>query len=168
MAKHWKKGRGKLGLMEPLLGDWLAEADSPMGPVQCERRLEQVLGGAYIRLEAVWKFSKPSGQTAAASSSKYGQPYQELAILGPGEEGKIVFWSFTSDGKRSEGKLTDASDVHEEAIAFEARMPAGIARMIYWPDGEGGFFWAVESKSAKGWNRFVKHHYTRAVDPDER
>jgi hypothetical protein len=168
MGKLWKKGRGKLGLMEPLLGDWLAEADSPMGPVRCERSLEQILGGAYIRLDARWKFAKPPVQTAAGSSSKYGKPYQELAIFGPGDEGKIVFWSFTSDGKRSEGKLTDASDIHEEAIAFEAKMPAGIARMVYWPDGEDGLFWAAESKSAKGWNRFVKHHCSRIVVTDDR
>lgn len=25
----WKKGRGKLGLLEPLLGSWEAESDSP-------------------------------------------------------------------------------------------------------------------------------------------
>jgi hypothetical protein len=162
VGKHWKKGRGKLGLLEPLLGVWVAEADSPMGRLRCIRRLEKTLAGSYVRLEARWEFSaKPRGQ-APSGSSKYANPYEEVAIIGVGDKGKMSFWSFTSDGKRSEGTLTDATDIHEEAIGFEAKMPAGIARMIYWPDGENGFFWAVESKSAKGWKRFVNHHYLPA------
>ena len=32
MAKLWKKGRGKLGPLAPLLGSWIAESDTPMGP----------------------------------------------------------------------------------------------------------------------------------------
>jgi hypothetical protein len=72
---------------------------------------------------------------------------------------EIGFWSFTSDGKQSKGKLADVTDVHPNAIGFEAQMPAGIARMVYWPDEEEGFHWTVESKTKKGWNRFVKHHY---------
>jgi hypothetical protein len=40
-------------------------------------------------------------------------------------------------------------------------MPAGTARMIYWPDEESGFHWAVESKVKKGWNRFTQHHYQK-------
>jgi hypothetical protein len=31
--------------------------------------------------------------------------------------------------------------------------------MIYWPNVEGGFNWAVESKTIKGWNRFTLHQY---------
>ena len=31
--------------------------------------------------------------------------------------------------------------------------------MIYWPNPEGGFNWAVEAKTKKGWNRFTIHHY---------
>ena len=45
------------------------------------------------------------------------------------------------------------------ALCFEAQMPAGLARMVYWPDDADGFFWAVESKTQKGWNRFQFHHY---------
>ncbi|HNO99481.1 MAG TPA: hypothetical protein PKM83_07040, partial [Ferruginibacter sp.] len=67
----------------------------------------------------------------------------------------------TSDGKHSQGTLSDGSDVHPEAICFEALMPAGIARMVYWPNEEGGFNWAVESKNKKGWNRFTQHHYRK-------
>jgi hypothetical protein len=41
-------------------------------------------------------------------------------------------------------------------------MPAGLARMIYWPNDDGGINWAVESKNKKGWKRFTLHHYDAA------
>jgi hypothetical protein len=41
-------------------------------------------------------------------------------------------------------------------------MPAGRARQLYWPDAEEGFYWAVESQTKKGWNRFTEHHYRNA------
>jgi hypothetical protein len=85
--------------------------------------------------------------------------YKEHALIGLNLKGEVAFWSFTSDGKNSTGILTDVTDVHPEAVGFEAQMPAGIARMIYWPDEEDGFYWAVESKTKKGWNRFAKHNY---------
>ena len=71
----------------------------------------------------------------------------------------LSFWSFTSDGKRSTGALADVREVHPLAIGFEAQMPAGLARMVYWPAEGGGFRWAVESRTKKGWNRFTEHHY---------
>ncbi len=141
---NWKKGKGKLGLLQPLIGNWTATADSPMGKVVCERKFEKVLGSNYIQLIATWKFGEKT--------------YEEMAFFGV-EEGEIFFRSFTSDGKNSYGKIKDGSDVHPEAISFEAEMPAGLARMIYWPDSEEGFRWAVESKSKMGWNRFTEHHY---------
>lgn len=147
MAKQrsvWKKGEGKLGVLAPLLGAWEARTDSPMGPLRCTRTLTKVLGGKYVHLVARWEM-------------KQGV-YEEFAIFGV-RDGKLGFWSFTSDGKRSEGVLANGKDVHPEAIAFEAQMPAGVARMIYWPDGEEGFHWAVEAKRANGWRRFTKHHY---------
>ena len=61
--------------------------------------------------------------------------------------------------KRSEGHAADATDVHPEAIAFLAGMPAGLARMIYWPAPDGGIMWALEAKSSKRWKRFTEHHY---------
>jgi hypothetical protein len=146
--RAWRKGRGKLAILEPLLGDWEAEADSPRGPVHCTRAFRRILGGKYVQLAARWEFT--------------GQLYEELALFGVDETGKVAFWSFTSDGKRSHGVLVAAPEVHPEAIAFEAEMPAGLARQIYWPADEGGFWWAVESGTKKGWNRFVLHHY-RAV-----
>ena len=151
-TKRWKKGRGKLGVLDPLIGTWKAEATTPMGPVTCTRRFTKVLNSAYLQLRADWAFGKKS--------------YQELAILGVNSEGVITFWSFTSDGKNSEGKIADVSDIHPEAIGFEAQMPAGLARMAYWPDDENGYYWAVESKTKKGWNRFTQHHYIAWSKPE--
>lgn len=145
MATLWKKGRGKLGVLTPLLGTWVAHADSPMGPVKCVRNFTLGVGGAFLELRADWTMG--------------AKHYHELAIFGVGDDGALAFWSFTSDGKRSTGTRVDAPDQHPEAIAFEAEMPAGTARMIYWPGPAGGFHWAVESKNRKGWHRFTEHHY---------
>jgi hypothetical protein len=145
----WKKGRGKLGLFEPLLGSWTTEAAGPKGGrIRCTRTFVNVLGGAYVQLAARWEIP--------------GKPYEELALFAAGDDGRLAVWSFTSDGKRSQGRLADATDVHPEAIGFEAQMPAGLARQVYWPAAAGGFHWAVESRTKQGWNRFVEHHYTAA------
>jgi len=145
-ARTWKKGRGKLGILAPLIGSWTATADTPMGKVRCTRAFMPVLGGSYVQLLARWEFPKGA--------------YEEMAVYGVGDQGEVTFWSFTSDGKRTFGVLTDAADIHPDAIAFEAQVPAGIARMAYWPDEAGGFRWAVEAKNKKGWKRFTEHHYT--------
>lgn len=92
-----------------------------------------------------------------------GKVYEERAIIGAGDDGKVGFWSFTSDGKRSQGTLADVTELHPEAIGFEAEMPAGRARMAYWPTDDGGFYWLVESQMKKGWNRFVTHHHQRVA-----
>jgi hypothetical protein len=141
----WKKGRGKLGIFDPLLGKWRAEADSAMGTVICTRTFTKVLDGAYVQLTADWEYESGS--------------YKEIALIGVGPERKVNFWSFTSDKKQSQGELADVSDIHPDAIGFEAQMPAGLARMAYWPDDTAGFHWVVESKTKKGWNRFTEHHY---------
>ena len=144
--KQWKKGRGKLGVLDPLLGAWQAHADSPMGPIRCVRTFARFLNDTYVVLDARWEIS--------------GKLYVEHAVYGIGDAGLLAFWSFTSDGKHSTGTIADGTDVHPEAIAFEAQMPAGLARMVYWPAEAGGIHWAVESKTKKGWNRFTKHDYT--------
>lgn len=143
--KHWKKGRGKLGILAPLLGSWKAEAASSMGPITCTRRFTTVLQGSYLQLTADWQIGK--------------KLYQEQALIGVNAEGTVSFWSFTSDGKHSTGRLANVTDIHPAAIGFEAQMPAGLARLAYWPDEKDGFHWAVESKNKKGWNRFTEHHY---------
>jgi hypothetical protein len=154
-APAWTSGRGLLGPLKPLLGRWQAEA---MGPgaarmMRCTRSFEPVLGGAWILLNARWEMGP-------------GKAYEEMALYGKGEDGALAFSSFTSDGKSSRGRTTDGTDVHPQAIAFEAQMPAGLARMIYWPAEEEGFYFAVESRTKQGWNRFMRHHY-RAVSQSE-
>lgn len=148
MPKIWKKGRGKLGLIDPLIGTWAAESDTPMGRVKCTRTFARMYGEKWITLEADWDFG--------------GKHYIEHAVYGINEAGQVSFWSFTSDGKRSQGSLADGTDIHPEAIAFEAQMPAGIARMTYWPSEDGSINWAVESKTKKGWNRFTQHVYRKS------
>ena len=143
----WKKGRGALGPLQPLIGHWVSEAAGP-GPasgMRCWRSFEP-FGKDYVRLEASWGPAQGAG-------------YREIALFGKGETG-LAFWSFTSDGKRSQGALSDSSDVHPQAVAFEAQMPAGLARMVYWPAEEGeGFYFAVESRTKTGWSRFLRHRY---------
>ena len=148
----WKSGRGRLGLLDPLLGTWTAVDASPAGTVRCTRTYAKALNGSYVILDATWDLM--------------GKRYLEHAVMGLNDEGVLSFWSFTSDGKRSVGTLTDANDVHPAAIAFVADMPAGQARMISWPAEGLGFHWAVESKSKKGWNRFTRHHYLPLVVPE--
>jgi hypothetical protein len=162
MGKAWKKGRGKLGFLQPLLGRWVAEASTPMGPVRCTRVLEPILNGSWIRLEVRWEFGAGAAKAAEEcpeSSLQGGKVYQEMALIGVDAERNVCFWSFTSDGKHSQGTVADVTDLHPEAVGFEAQMPAGLARMAYWPDDSGGFFWVVESRTAKGWRRFTEHHY---------
>jgi hypothetical protein len=151
MAQAWKKGRGKMGPMAPLLGRWKAEAETPMGPVACIRDYQK-FGDSYVRLEAEWVF-KAKGAVRS---------YREICLFGPDKDGVLTFWSYTSDGKKSSGKLADAKDVHSGAVCFEAQMDAGLARQVFWPDDRSGMRWAVESRSKKGWNRFTEHHYRPA------
>ncbi len=144
---HWKKGRGKLGIFDPLLGSWEAQADSPLGSVRCTRTFTRVLNGTAVQLHAIWKMPESE--------------YEEIAFYSADKDGLVRFWSFTSDGKQSQGRLADVTELHPEAVGFEADMPAGLARMAYWPDEESGFYWVVESKNKQGWKRFTEHHYTK-------
>ena len=146
----WKNGRGKLGVFKPVLGRWIAKADSELGPVVCRREFTMILDGKFIQLDAQWHI----GGEASSSRS-----YLERAIFGVDDDGELHFWSFTSDGKRSTGWQSLAPDIHPNALCFSSDMPAGRARQIYWPHEQDGFRWAVESRSKKGWNRFTDHHY---------
>lgn len=147
--KLWRKGSGKLGVLDPLIGSWQADADSPQGPIRCVRTFSRILGGSYVLLEARWELGP-------------GNTYEEHAVFGVDKSGRLSLWSFTSDGQRAEGALADAGDLHPEAIGFEAQMPAGLARMVYWPAEDGGIEWVAESKEPQGWSRFA-HHHCRAV-----
>lgn len=142
----WKAGRGKLGVFAPLIGSWSAKADMHMGAVICTRRFAFILDHKYVQLDAHWRYGDDKS-------------YDERCLFGVDKDKAIHFWSFTSDGKRSAGWLSEAADVHLKALCFEADMDAGRARQIYWPHEETGFNWAVESRTKKGWNRFALHHY---------
>ena len=150
----WKKGRGALGPMAPLIGAWITtgagEGSTPAHGMSCSRAFT-AFGKDWIRLEAEWRMGDRP-------------PYREVALFGKGEDGTLAFHSFTNDGKRSTGRLTDGIDVHPDAIAFEAQMKAGLARMVYWPrdDGEPGFHFTVESRVKTGWKRFL----TQAFAPE--
>lgn len=145
----WKKGRGTLGPLKPLLGTWVSEPSGrpgTPGAVICTRAFT-AFGADTIQLDARWAMGG-------------GRAYREVAFYRAGDDGVLGFWSFTNDGKSSQGRLCDASDIHPQAVAFEAKMPAGTARMAYWPADDGdGFNFAVESKTKKGWNRFLLHRY---------
>lgn len=144
---NWKRGRGKLGLLSPLLGAWITnEGSDESTKPECHKVFEQTLDKKYVKMEARWLLEK--------------NVYEDLTLFGLNASKEICFWSFTSDGKNSTGKLTDVSDIHPEAIGFVAEMPAGTARQAYWPAEEGGFYWTVESKTKKGWNRFLYQHFT--------
>lgn len=144
----WKKGRGRLGVLEPLLGTWVAEADSELGLVTCTRTFARALAGKYVELRTQWCYADSR--------------YEEVCLIGVDRDKAVRFWSFTSDGKNSTGVLADVADLHPQAVGFEAQMAAGFARQAYWPDAELGFHWVVESRTKRGWNRFVHHHYRPA------
>ncbi len=145
---HWKKGRGKLGLFSPLLGEWITnEHSQDEKKPECHRTFQLTLDNKYIQLDVKWFLEK--------------KVYTDHTLIGLNAHKEICFWSFTSDGKNSMGKLADVSDIHPEAFGFKAEMPAGLARQAYWPAEVDGFYWVVESRNKKGWNRFVQQHFTR-------
>ncbi|MEL7006724.1 MAG: hypothetical protein AAFN93_28960, partial [Bacteroidota bacterium] len=127
-------------------GQWITnEGSKEEKNPECRRSFEPMLGNKFIKLEVLWKLTT--------------KDYLDHTLIGLNRKKEICFWSFTSDGKNSQGILTDVSDIHPAAIGFVAEMPAGTARQAYWPDEEDGFFWVVESKTKKGWNRFVKQQF---------
>ena len=119
-------------------------------PVPCTRTFRP-LGKGWIELNALWRMGDRGD-------------YEEVALFGSTAERQLGFFSFTSDGKRSEGVLMDGTDIHPQAVAFAAQMPAGLARMTYWPSDDGlGFSFAVESRTKKGWSRFLRQTYRRSI-----
>lgn len=144
----WAPGRGLLGPLKPLIGDWRYAGRTKLGATTCKRRFVPTLGGKFIELRAEWRMPN--------------RVYEEIALFGAGANKRLAFWSFTSDGKQSYGEQTEAADAHPRALSFEAEMPAGRARMLYWPDDEAGFWFAVESRAKRGWNRFLEQHFTSA------
>lgn len=133
-------------MFEPLIGSWdVTEASEERMNVRCVRTFEKTLQGKYIQLKADWHLPK--------------SVYEDVTLFGVNADKEICFWSFQSDGKNAQGKLADGTDIHPDAVCFEAQMPAGIARQVYWPAEDEGFHWVVQSKTKKGWNTIVEHHY---------
>lgn len=149
---NWKKGRGKLGLFQPLLGRWQTETEYEDGsPMIVTREFAFTLNKKYLKLDTVWQVP--------------GKPYIEMALFGVNNEtGEINFWSFINNGKQHNGYLADMADIHSQAIGFEAQMPHGLGRQAYWPHEEEGFLYTVASHSKKGWNHFLEHHYVRITE----
>ena len=83
-------------------------------------------------------------------------------MFGPDADGVLAFWSYTIDGKKSTGRLSEAVDIHPQAICFEAQMAAGLARQVFWPSESDGMHWIVESRTTRGWSRLTEHHYRPA------
>lgn len=143
-------GRGLLGPLKPLMGTW-CHAGEYNGQRVLVTRAYEPFGKGWVRLTAIWTMSD--------------KDYFETAFYGPTDDGTLGFYSFTNDGRRSEGQLADGSDVHPQAVAFVAKFPAGTGRMIAWPrdDGAPGFDFAVESQTKKGWNRFLTQRFEPAA-----
>lgn len=144
--ESWQRGRGRLGVLAPLLGTWVAEGESEAGPFRCERRFARALHGTYIELRAEWRLP--------------GRTYDEVALHGHDRDGALRFWSFTSDGRQSTGWRVDPDDLPHPGVAFEADLPDGRARYAYMAVPDGRLLYVVESRTANGWNRFVEHRYT--------
>ena len=150
----WRKGAGALGPMAPLMGNWRTDPPPPdaneASATPCTRTF-QPFGPDWVRLEAVWG----EGEDA----------YREIALFGMDGQETLAFHSFTNDGQRSNANLSDGTDIHPEAVAFEAKMPNGAARVIYWPreDGAAGFRFGVEIKADGVWKRFITQTFGPAA-----
>ena len=110
----WKKARGTISPLAPLLGRWVAQgAKMPDGSAgDCSREFT-AFGAGFVRLDAGWDMG-PRGV------------YREVAFFGKSDDGALAFWSFTVDGKRSTGILSDASDVHRD-VAGACAPARGVA-----------------------------------------
>ena len=124
MAQPWKKGRGKLGVMAPLLGRWKADADTPMGPVRCIRDLQK-FGDGYVRLEAEWTFG---GKGAAKT-------YRELCLFGPDKDGALTGaeatrrarWSCVGEAKHVDLRMLWRISVYAMGVGSR-RLKNGVFR----------------------------------------
>ena len=135
-----------LVLLDPLMGEWIAEGESPTGPYLCRRHFSRILGGQHVQLETHWEY---------VSST-----YDELTIFGPDEIHGLQYWSFSSSGEQTAGHLSSAGGLSEQAVVFDSLAPVSRLRYSYWPTGAGGVVvFVVESKSVRGWTRLLEHHY---------
>ncbi len=148
-SDQWKKGRGKLGFLAPLIGIWRTEVpETPMGPVICTRTYEPILERKFIKLTAHWDIGGGA------------KTYTEIAHYGLDRDKQPAFWSFTSDGGTSYGTLADVTDMHPEAMGYHAEKTAGLARFGIWPN-ETGMVWGADAKTKKGWSEMIRHDCAR-------
>jgi hypothetical protein len=149
MTVEWQPGKGRLGQLDPLIGTWVAEGDTP-APYRCERRFDRILGGRHVQLVATWTF--PDGRS-----------FEELVLFGLDPAGELRMWSFTSDGRQATGQWRDAWDVPRPNVAFETELPTGRTRTAYWPDRRaGGVYHVLERQAGRRWERLVEHFYRPA------
>ncbi|WP_395377682.1 hypothetical protein [Marinicella sp. W31] len=141
----WKLTDGTLNIFTPLIGTWVAQSDSPKGPVMCTRVFTKTLNGQFIEVRTDWKFPHNS--------------YQELGLIGLDENRFITFWTFDSDGNRAAGRWIKLKQRHPHAFGFEIEMSHGFTRQIYCPHAKTGFEWTVEMHAGNDWQQLLKHHY---------
>jgi len=139
-------GRNPLELLDPLLGDWVAEGESPIGPYRCRRRFRRTLGDTHVQLDTHWEYAS--------------NLFEELTMFATDDVHGLQYWSFTSNGDQSVGYLTAAGGLSEDATVFESLVPTGKMRMSYWPTGLAGIVvFVVEAKTRDGWRRILEHRY---------
>jgi hypothetical protein len=138
--------RDPLVLLDPLLGEWVADGESPVGPYRCRRRFTRVLGDSFVQLDIHWEYASAF--------------FDELTIFGADEVHGLQYRTFDSNGEQSVGHLSAAGGLSEDAMVFESLTPTGRLRMSYWPTGIAGIVvFNVESKSGDRWKRLVEHRY---------
>ncbi len=149
MGYDWKPGRGKIGFMAPLIGQWIAiNPDTSMGRGECIRTYEKILDGKFIRLQADWNIGSGT------------KTYCEIAHYGLNADKRPAIWSFTSDGGQFYGELADVSEMAEGAKGFYADMPSDLARFGFWPS-KNGMIWAAEAQTKQGWKSMIRHDCRR-------
>ncbi|SDO47989.1 hypothetical protein SAMN04515671_1072 [Nakamurella panacisegetis] len=149
MASNDATGSDPLRLLDPLLGPWVAEGESPVGPYLCRRRFRRILDGRYVQMDTHWEY--------------VSSEFDELTVFGPDETHGLQYWSFSSDGDRSVGHLTSAGGRSDQAVVFESLAPISRFRYSYTPIGASGVIvFVVESRSRTGWIQLLEHHYRAA------
>ncbi len=98
----------------------------------CTRTIAPAFADKYIQVNALWELDNGT--------------FEELELIGKDLKGVVNYWTFSSDGKFSNGQLIDANDVIPGAVGFEAPSASGKVRAPYWPE-ENGFGWAVETQT---------------------
>ena len=162
MPDVWKKGRGKLGPLAPLIGSWTAEADSERGPLRCERTYALILGArtlpnpapdtVTVGVEArryAWVFRHPGGrETQGVLHIPAGRPVDASITA------TDVIHSFWVP--RLAGKM-DAIPGHTNVLRIVATRPGTYRGECaeYCGTGHKDHGFTVVAHDAAGWAAFV-------------